>query len=48
MKAETHPLRVVDVYRKGDVDSRQEVMQEAALLARKLLAPGNAATATAE
>ncbi|HXV21062.1 MAG TPA: flavodoxin family protein [Desulfuromonadales bacterium] len=46
--AETHPLRVVDVYRKGDVGSRQEVMQEAALLARKLLAPGNAATATAE
>jgi len=36
--AEVHPLRVVDVYSKGDIDSRQEVMQEAAQLARKLLA----------
>jgi len=46
--AETHPLRVVDVYRKGDVGSRQEVMQEAATLARKLLAPGDAVPAPSE
>jgi multimeric flavodoxin WrbA len=46
--AETHPLRVVDVYRRGDVGSRQEVMQEAATLARKLLAPGDAVPAPSE
>jgi len=36
--AEVHPLRVIDVYRPGDVDSRQDILQEAERLARKLLA----------
>lgn len=35
--AETHPLRVVDVYHPGDVDSRPEVFAEAAALADRLV-----------
>lgn len=46
--AEVHPLRVVDVYRPGDVDSRQEILQEAAVMARKLLTTGDASSSPAE
>ncbi|WP_432821069.1 flavodoxin family protein [Trichloromonas sp.] len=35
--AETHSLRVVDVYRKGDVDSRPDILAEAEQLADRLL-----------
>jgi len=41
--ADTHPLRVVDVYGKGDVNARQEVKQAAQRLARLLLARSAAA-----
>lgn len=35
--AQTHPLRVIDVYRPGDVAEHAEVMAQAAGLARTLL-----------
>ncbi|OHB25574.1 MAG: hypothetical protein A2X84_13415 [Desulfuromonadaceae bacterium GWC2_58_13] len=35
--AETHPLRVVDVYKPGDVDSRGEMLAAAEQLADRLL-----------
>jgi len=35
--AETHPLRVVDVYKRGDVDSRQDILEAAEQLADRLL-----------
>jgi len=41
--ADTHPLRVIDVYRKGDIGNRPEVMRESERLARTLLAPAEAA-----
>ena len=34
--AVTHPLRVIDVYHEGDVDNRQDVLQKAEEMARKL------------
>jgi NAD(P)H-dependent FMN reductase len=35
--AETYPLRVVDVYKRGDVDSRQDILDAAEQLADQLV-----------
>jgi len=35
--AETHPLRVIDVYHPGDVQQRSDILQQAATLARTLV-----------
>jgi multimeric flavodoxin WrbA len=34
--ADTHPIRVIDVYSEGDVDSRRDIFQKAEEIANKL------------
>ncbi|OGR36153.1 MAG: hypothetical protein A2091_02175 [Desulfuromonadales bacterium GWD2_61_12] len=39
--AETHPLRVIDVYHPGDVQQREDILRQAETLARTLVGGGD-------